>query len=248
MMSADLERELIADTEGGGGGALPGEGLELGVGLVGVDLKVVVVVEHRGEVQAVALGEVPFEAEGSTDTVDVGVGVAEELIIGPRVGGGVVGGAAFRGVENVAQLNVGVGLHGLEASVLDHQAGLEGQRVENLLVRVDVVGLVSELEPFAKRETPVSGVDAAGQVGGESVPWPELAGGVGIVPDKGVIYTSLQMLVQLVGRSDRELVPLDSGERVLRADLILSVQMETFRDFPIQLGGGSPIDVLGGNL
>ena len=79
--SANLERELIADAEGGGGGVLPGEGLELRAGLVGVDLKVVVVVEHRGEVQTVALGEVPFEAEGSTDAVNVGVGVAEELII-----------------------------------------------------------------------------------------------------------------------------------------------------------------------
>lgn len=152
------ERELVADAEGGGGGVLPGEGLELGAGLVGVDLKVVVVVEHRGEVQAVTLGEVPFEAEGSTDTVDVGVGVAEELIIGPSVGGCVVGGAAFRGVENVAQLDVGVRLNGLETTVLDHQTGLEGQWVEDFLIRVDVVGLVGELESFAKGETPVSGI------------------------------------------------------------------------------------------
>ena len=79
--SANSERELVADAEGGGGEVLPGEGLELGAGLVGVDLKVVVVVEHRGEVQTVTLGEVPFEAEGSTDAVDVGVGVAEELIV-----------------------------------------------------------------------------------------------------------------------------------------------------------------------
>lgn len=163
---AVLERELIADAEGGGGGVLPGERLEFGAGLVGVDLKVVVVVEHRGEVQTVTLGEVSFEAEGTADAVDVGVGVAEELVVGPSVGGGVVGGAAFRGVEDVAQLNVGVRLHGFEASVLDHQTGLEGQRVENLLVRVDVVGLMGELEPFAKGETPVSGINAAGQVGG----------------------------------------------------------------------------------
>ena len=53
---AVLERELIANAEGGGGGVLPGEGLELGAGFVGVDFEVVVVVEHRGEVQTVALG------------------------------------------------------------------------------------------------------------------------------------------------------------------------------------------------
>ncbi len=156
------------------------------------------VVEHSGEVQTVALGEVPFEAEGSTDAIDVGVGVAEELVVGPSVGGGVVGGAALRSVEDVAKLDVGVRLNGLETTVLDHEAGLEGQRVEDFLIRVDVVGLVGELEPFAKGETPVSGIDAAGQVGGESVPWPELTGSVGIMADESVFQARFQILVQLV--------------------------------------------------
>lgn len=159
-----------------------------------------------------------------------------------------MGGTALRGVEYVAQLDVGVRLHGLETTVLDHQTGLEGQWVEDFLIRVDVVGLVGELESFAKGETPVTGINAAGQVGGESVPWPELTGSVGVVTDEGVVQASLQVLVQFVGRSYRELVPLDSGERILRADLILSVQMETFRDLPIQLGGSAAIDVLRGNL
>lgn len=159
-----------------------------------------------------------------------------------------MGGTALRGVEYVAQLDVGVRLHGLETTVLDHQTGLEGQWVEDFLIRVDVVGLVGELESFAKGKTPVSGIYAAGQVGGESVPWPELSGRVGVVTDEGVVQTCFQILVQLVGRSDRELIPLDSGERILRADLILSVQMETFRDLPIQLGGSAAIDVLRGNL
>lgn len=107
---------------------------------------------------------------------------------------------------------------------------------------------MGELEPFAKGETPVSGIDAAGQVGGESVPWPELTGSVGIMADEGVFQARFQILVQLVGRPDRELISLDSGERILRADLILSVQMETFRYLPIHLGGSAAIDVLRGNL
>ena len=181
------ERELVADAESGGGWVLPGEGLELGAGFVGVDFELVVVVEHRGEVQTVTFGEVPFEAKGTADSVHVGVCVAEELIIRPRVGGGVVGGTAFRSVEDVSQLDVGVRLNGLETTVLDHQTGLEGQWVEDFLIRVDAVGLVGELESFAKGETPVTGIDATGHIGRQSVPWPELTGSVGIVADESVV-------------------------------------------------------------
>ena len=116
------ERELVAEAEGDGGGVLPGEGLELGAGLVGVDLKFVVVVIHGAEIEGVALAQIPFQTEGSADAVDVGVGVAEELVVTPRISGAVVGGTALGIVEGVAQLYKGVRLHGSESSVLDHQA------------------------------------------------------------------------------------------------------------------------------
>ena len=86
FFNAYLKRELVAEAERRDFRVLPCERLEHGAGFVRVDVQLVVVVVHEPEVKCVPQAQDPFQTEGSADTVDVGVGVAEELVVAPRAG------------------------------------------------------------------------------------------------------------------------------------------------------------------
>lgn len=85
---------------------LPVEALESRAFLVRVNFEAVNPIVHQSELDAVCSGDVPVEAGGSAHAVEVGVVVAEELVV--RVGnrGLAPGCRTFRGVEDVAQFDI----------------------------------------------------------------------------------------------------------------------------------------------
>ena len=89
--------------------------------------------------------------------------------------------------------------------------------IGNLLIVIHTIGLVGELKPFPQREAPVAGVNHAGQIAGHPVTGLEFACGVGIVADECVVGSGLEVLVDLVGCAEGELIPFNARERVLGA-------------------------------
>lgn len=102
---------------------LPVEALENRAFLVRVNFEAVNPIVHQSELDAVCSGDVPVEAGGSAHAVEVGVVVAEELVV--RVGsrGLAPGCRTFRGVEDVAQFDIGKRFYRPESLPLDREAG-----------------------------------------------------------------------------------------------------------------------------
>lgn len=101
---------------------LPVEALENRAFLVGVNFEAVNPIVHQSELDAVCSGDVPVEAGGSAHAVEVGVVVAEELVV--RVGSRCLapGRRTFRGVEDVAQFDIDERLYVSESLIFHGEA------------------------------------------------------------------------------------------------------------------------------
>lgn len=214
---------------------LPVEALESRAFLVSVNFEAVNPIVHQSELDAVCSGDVPVEAGGSAHAVEVGVVVAEELVV--RVGsrGLAPGCRTFWGVEDVAQFDIGKRFYRPESLPLDREAGFQLERIRHVLESVHIVCVVRELKFLAEGELPVSGVVLSGQVEGEAVAWFEGIRRIEVAYED-VFATDFEIVADLVFYSDRCLMPFDSRERIFRSEFITSTQMQSLSDFPIHFG------------
>ena len=81
-MECRLETELVAYAKGTVEGLVPVQGFETCAVVGGVGLLVLAIVCQDIEVKAVVLVHFPLGAYAAPDTVEVGVVVAQELIVG----------------------------------------------------------------------------------------------------------------------------------------------------------------------
>lgn len=211
---------------------LPVEALEDRPFLVRVDFLGVNPVVHQRELDAVRPRDVPVEACGGADAVEVGVAVAEELVVCVGRRGLAPCGGTFRGVEDVAQLDIDERFYVFEPLILHGEAGLQLERVGNILELVEVVGIVRELKLFANGEIPVSGVVLAGQVQGEAMARPEGVRRIE-VPDEDVFPADIEIVADLVFEPDGGLMPFYSSKRFFCPELISCTEMKSLPHFPV---------------